>query len=117
MRFVLLISQHHSQQTLYNVSAYFYETFFFLFLYVLSTSNTNSILTNRRIADYLTVRQHHLSYETHLARQAAAQRTRSGGLYVLLPFLIYLFIFRTISVRPIVSKSTQPIFARFLVGN
>ena len=43
----------------------------------------------------------------HLALPAA--ESRHGGLHVLLLFLIYL----TISVRPVISKSTGPIFAKF----
>jgi len=48
----------------------------------------------------------------YLARPAA--ESRHGELYVLLLFLIHLFIlFLTIPVRPIISKSTGPIFTKF----
>jgi len=40
-----------------------------------------------------------------------AAESRHSGLYVLLLFLIYLFL--TIPLRPIISKSTRLIFAEF----
>jgi len=42
-----------------------------------------------------------------------AAESRHGALYVLLLFLIYLIFFKTISGRPIISKSVRLIFAKF----